>query len=110
MNGVRGATGATLLHVLARGDPEPLEPEDEACPRKSYDEMDLRELKAEVSERNAGPPKRPKRGTQSTPGQLLLVAPDADGRSFVAKTEEELRADLKKDDEALKRLRSAVEE
>ena len=110
MNGVRGATGATLLHVLARGDPEPLEPEDEACPRKSYDEMDLRELKAEVSERNAGPPKRPKRWTQSTPGQLLLVVADGEGRSFVAKTEEELRADLKKDDEALKRLRSAVEE
>ena len=76
MNGVCGATGATLLHVLARGDPEPLEPEDEASPRRSYDKMDLGELKAEVSERNAGPPKRPKRGTQSTPGQLLLVVPD----------------------------------
>ena len=64
------------LDVLARGDPEPLEPEDEASPRRSYDKMDLGELKAEVSERNAGPPKRPKRGTQSTPGQLLLVVPD----------------------------------
>ena len=89
MNGVRGATGATLLHVLARGDPEPLEPEDEASLRRSYDKMALLELKAEVSERNAGPPKLPKRDPVDA-GAIAPRCSGREGRSFVAKTVEEL--------------------